>query len=376
MRILNGKYNHANVMIDDIDETTEAQIKSFLDHPVFAKTHIAIMPDCHAGAGAVIGFTARIKDYVIPNVVGVDIGCGITATNLGNIDIDLPAFNIFVREHIPSGTKHRDTPHASMRDGWYYQDRTQKICERLSLDYRDVMCQAGTLGGGNHFIELDKDGEGNIWLLIHTGSRNFGLKVATYWQKKAAHLTNKMCVDVPTGLEFLPMEFGGHDYLSDMTVAQFFAACNRRTIGTILIKYLLPSCQQLATTIESVHNYIDPSMMIRKGAISAMAGESLVIPLNMRDGVIIGTGKGNSLWNNSAPHGAGRVMSRMQAKRELTMDSFTESMMGVYSSCISADTLDEAPAAYKAPGVIIGAIGDTVDIQAALKPVYNFKAEA
>jgi RNA-splicing ligase RtcB len=183
-----------------------------------------------------------------------------------------------------------------------------------------------------------------------------------------------MHVDVPKGLEFLPIEYGGGEYLHDMKVAQRFALLNRKLINDIL--WPATRACLISPIIESVHNYIDPSMMIRKGAISAMAGEPLVIPLNMRDGVIIGTGKGNSLWNNSAPHGAGRVMSRMQAKRELTMDSFAESMAGVYSSCLSADTLDEAPAAYKAPGVIIGAIGDTVDIQAVLTPVYNFKAEA
>jgi RNA-splicing ligase RtcB len=370
MKVLNGKYNHANVMIDQIDETTETQIKSFLDHPVFQKCHIAIMPDCHAGAGAVIGFTARIKDYVIPNIVGVDLGCGVLAIQLGKVDLDLADFDKYIKGHIPCGMKHRSMVSPNVFEDEYFDilDAIEKICFRLNLDYDDVLRQAGTLGGGNHFIEVDIDKDDNKWLLIHTGSRNFGLKVANYWQNKAKQLTSRMFVDVSKGLEFLPLEYGGAEYIEDMIIAQKFAKINRAVIKDILAQ------GHDVINIESVHNYIDKEMMIRKGAISAKEGEKLVIPLNMRDGVIIGRGKGNNLWNQSAPHGAGRIMSRSQAKKQLTIEAFKESMDGIYSTCLNADTLDEAPFAYKPSEVILNAIKDTVEVEAILKPIYNFKA--
>jgi RNA-splicing ligase RtcB len=371
MKTLNGKYNYAQVMIDEIDETTEAQIKSFLDHPVFAKTHIAIMSDCHAGAGAVIGFTARIKDYVIPNIVGVDINCGVLAISLGKVEINLKQLDEIIRKEVPSGMKHRSSPLSTSYTENDYLGEVKRVSQYIGSDYNDVLCQIGTLGGGNHFIEVDESDDGKKWLLIHTGSRNFGLKVANYWQEKAKRLTSRMFVDVLKGLEFLPIEYGGGDYLKDMRVAQEFARLNRMLIADVILKHMGISSDD---RIISVHNYIDKEMMIRKGAISAQKGEQVVIPLNMRDGVIIGEGKGNNQWNNSAPHGAGRIMSRTQAKKEISLDSFKESMDGIYSTCLSNETLDEAPFAYKPSETIIEAIKDTVEIKSILKPIYNFKA--
>ncbi len=373
MREFVGKYNKAQVMTDEIDETTEAQIRSFLDHPAFAKTYIVVMPDCHAGAGVVIGFTAKLNDYVIPNVVGVDIGCGVDAYNLGPIDIDFGKLDLFIRENIPSGFSHRqDFPYPLENDS-----RLARVCENIGEGHKKVQGQMGTLGGGNHFIEVDFHKEsGDHWLVIHSGSRNFGLKVAKYHQDKAKALAQRMLIasEQYKGLEYLPMEVGGREYLEDMQVAQTFAGRNRAYMARIMLcDFFMRSVPH--EVVSSVHNYISfDDLIIRKGAIQAYEGQRVIIPFNMRDGVAIGNGKSSKRWNFSAPHGAGRVMSRSQAKRTLSMSDFTAQMKGVYTTTATEKTLDEAPDTYKRMELILEAIEPTVEVEFLMKPVYNFKA--
>ena len=379
-----GKYNFANVMLDEVEKTTEEQIRGFLNHPAFAHTYIAIMPDCHAGAGAVIGYTAKMNDYVIPNVVGVDISCGLQACKIDknafsfesqNPHFVLKRLDEFIKKRIPSGFARRREPPVSK-----YDDKVIEIIQlanKLELDVYDVLCQLGTLGGGNHFIEVNRDPEDNYWLVIHSGSRNFGLKIATYYQDRAKELMKKMFIEKEEykNLEFLPLDMGGNEYIEAMKIAQGFASSNRKLMAKMILEGVFSLDMEKIEQIESVHNYINfEDNIIRKGAISAQKGERVVIPFNMRDGVAVGVGKGNSAWNYSAPHGAGRILSRKKAKEMLTMEQYKSEMEGIYTSCISQDTLDESPMAYKDKNLIINAIAETVDIEFLMKPVYNFKA--
>jgi len=385
MLTLKGKYNSANVMIDDIDDTTKQQIYGFLNHPAFAHTYIAIMPDCHAGAGAVIGFTAKMNDYVIPNVVGVDIGCGVLAIELADVEtIDLTKLDNFIRENIPSGFSIRD-PQQKMICGatpnelvaYNMRASISDITLRTNQSFNKVVGSLGTLGGGNHFIEIACTDNGKYWLLIHSGSRNFGLKIAQYHQQQAKSLLKKMFAgaDAYKDLEYLPVDNGGREYLADMMVAQEYAALNRILMGEIITGKFFGLPFATLNSIDTVHNYIKPKdRIIRKGAVSAHEGEKLIIPFNMRDGSMLCTGKGNSKWNYSAPHGAGRILSRKKAKATLDIAEFTSEMKGIFSTSISEDTLDESPMAYKDKDIIINAIEETVTIDAFLKPVYNFKA--
>jgi RNA-splicing ligase RtcB len=368
-------------MLDEVEETTEKQIRGFLEHPAFAHTYIAIMPDCHAGAGAVIGYTAKMNGYVIPNVIGLDISCGLLAVNLGKVlDLGNPHFVLkrldeFIKKRIPSGFAHRREPPVSK-----YDDKVIEIIQlanKLELDVYDVLCQLGTLGGGNHFIEVNRDPEDNYWLVIHSGSRNFGLKIATYYQDKAKELMKKMFIEKEgyKNLEFLPLDMGGNEYIEAMKIAQGFASSNRKLMAKMILEGVFSLDINKVEQIESVHNYINfEDNIVRKGAIQAQIGQRVIIPLNMRDGALIGTGKGNQKWNFSAPHGAGRVLSRKKAKETLTMEEYKSEMEGIFTSCINKDTLDESPMAYKDKTLIMESIGETVDIEFQMKPVYNFKA--
>jgi RNA-splicing ligase RtcB len=374
MLVYKAKHNVAKVFIDIIDEETVKQIYNFLNHPAFADSKIRIMPDTHAGKGSVIGFTMTMNNYIIPNVVGVDIGCGMLMHKLDAKEIDFIKLDEFIKNEIPSGFSVQN------QKG---KDRVKKELYEVLLDIFEVtsikveqtvdaIASLGTLGGGNHFIEIDKHGD-DYYLVVHTGSRNFGLSICNYHQKKAKALMNEMFIgDAYKNLEFLPMDKGGNDYLKDMYTAQDYAIINRKLIVKRILKDFFK--QEPDNSIECVHNYIGKDNIIRKGAISAQAGEKVIIPLNMRDGVIVGTGKGNADWNFSAPHGAGRILSRKKAKEELTIEEFKTSMEGIYTSCVNGDTLDESPMAYKDSQLIIDAIGETVDIDFIMKPVYNFKA--
>lgn len=368
MFTLEGKYNFARIMADTLDQETIDQIYNFLNHPAFSEGQIVIMPDAHAGAGAVIGFTMPMNEYIIPNVVGVDIGCGIESYCLGDIDIYFEGLDKFIRHNIPSGFAIRDR--ASDQLYPEIEERLYQLAQKVGMDSTRAFNSIGTLGGGNHFIEIEIDSRERKWLTIHTGSRNFGYQIANYHQNRAqAAMKDKRY----QGLEYLHIDEGGAEYLEDMKFAQLYAQNNRRVIASKLLGYLGVNSPE--DYIESVHNYINfQDNIIRKGAISAYAGEKLVIPLNMRDGVILGIGKGNPDWNYSAPHGAGRILSRRQAKKKLDLKDYRETMEGIWSSCISPRTIDESPMAYKPMDSIIDAIGDSVEISDIIKPLYNYKS--
>ena len=382
-----GKYNQANVMIDSIDESTVSQIYTCLNHPAFAGTYIAIMPDCHAGAGVVVGYTAKMNGYVIPNVVGVDIGCGVLAVNLGAsfAKKDYEHLDHFIKTHIPSGfgTRSLSEKLPNKKTPTDVFDRqllssVRSITGKIGQDAAKAIGSIGTLGGGNHFIELDHDdATGDDWLVIHSGSRNFGLRVANYHQDRAKELIRKMFLgaDAYKGLEYLPIELGGQEYLDDMRIAQDYALLNRRIMAELIVGWVFGDYRSHdLETVESIHNYISfEDNIIRKGAVSAHLDERLIIPFNMRDGVAICRGKGSKKWNYSAPHGAGRLLSRRQAKDTLGLEEFKESMRGIYTTTANASTLDEAPGAYKDMDIIVAAISETAEIELMLKPVYNFK---
>jgi RNA-splicing ligase RtcB len=347
------------------------------------------MPDTHAGAGAVIGFTAKMNDYIIPNVVGVDIGCGVNAIPLRGIyELNFPELDKFIKTNIPSGFSIRSAeekmPNKMLPEdalGKELLDKVYSVTEQTGQGRQRVLGSVGTLGGGNHFIEIDRTEDGELWLLIHSGSRNFGLKTATYYQNKASDLLKQFfCgADAYKGLEYLPINLGGKEYLEAMKIAQEYAAINRKVMSELIMSYIYRGVSTARwadnIVIESVHNYINfEDSIIRKGAVSAHEGERLVIPFNMRDGTMVCRGKGNKKWNYSAPHGAGRILSRHQAKNNLKLEDFHSVMDGIYTTTANESTIDESPMAYKDKNKIIEAVAETVDIEFFMKPVYNFKA--
>lgn len=362
---LQGRYNNAKVFTDNVEATAVSQIINLLNQPFVKDSKIRIMPDTHAGAGCVIGFTAQMGDMVIPNLVGVDIGCGMEVVELGDVDIDLDEFDKIVHTKVPAGfTVHQQAIVS-------YPEITDLTCFGELYDSGKFERAIGTLGGGNHFIELNIDDENNKYLVIHSGSRNLGKQVADIHQKKAI----EVCAGkYPKDLCFLEGELL-KNYLTDMNICQAYASENRFTIAEEILQELFNAGVRRFLSFETIHNYVDfETGIIRKGAVSAMNGERLIIPINMRDGSIIATGKGNEDWNFSAPHGAGRLMGRGEAKRRLSMQDFTDSMEGIYSSTVNQSTLDEAPMAYKPMQEILDNIKETVTIDKIIKPIYNFKS--
>jgi RNA-splicing ligase RtcB len=378
MITIKGEFNSADIYANKVEDSALQQIYGFLNNKAFSGSKIVIMPDVHAGAGCVIGFTSTLTNKIIPNLIGVDIGCGVLSSNIGTDPIDFAELDKAIRKNVPSG----HNVHTSQSNGDWIAKKVKggalhtevkKICDRLDLDFTRVIASLGTLGGGNHFIEVDKDQEGKFWLTLHSGSRNFGLKIANYWQSIAKAKTHGI-LGTMSGLEYLEGEdYNG--YLADMQVAQMYAQMNREFMLRQILRNSGMEDRPWGQSVESVHNYIDLEHdIIRKGAISARLNEPVIIPWNMRDGIIIGVGKGNAEWNNSAPHGAGRVMGRMVAKRTLDLKDFEDSMKGVWTSCVNKDTIDESPMVYKDHTVIQSLISDTVEITNVLVPVYNFKA--
>ena len=397
---ITGRFNTAVCYTDELEPTAYAQIESVCNEKAFEQSKIRIMPDVHAGKGCTIGTTMTIVDKVVPNMVGVDIGCGMYTVNLGRVDIDLALFDEAAHS-IPCG-----------RNVWEGRqerfDLTALRCYRDLKDTKRLERSLGTLGGGNHFIEIDADEDGNKYLIIHSGSRNLGTQVATIYQSLAIDLNlgkeeyfkkrdeiirtykeqarrseiqttlKQMAKDweakeptMPRELCYLYGDFMD-DYLHDVDICQQFAKRNREKMAEILLQktgLVADDCFQ------TIHNYIDvDEMILRKGSVSARAGEKLLIPINMRDGSLICIGKGNADWNYSAPHGAGRLMSRSAAFEMLTMQEYAKQMEGIYTTCVSTATLDESPMAYKNMDEIVSNIGPTADIVAHVKPIYNFKA--
>lgn len=369
MIIIKGKYNSANVMIDTIDDETRKQIQGFVNNPSFSENYIAVMSDCHAGKGSCVGFTMKLGDRVIPEVIGVDIGCGMLSCKFDIDNIDVAAFDTFIREEIPSGFSINKKAY-SLKS--YFEFELKKTVKRIGIDEDRVFRSLGTLGGGNHFIEIGKDEKENIWITIHSGSRNFGLQIAKHYTEKAKELCTKWGSDTQ-GIPFLLTSSSeGHDYLLDQDLGVEYAKLNREFMMRKIISFVGKDPSEI---ILSTHNYIDKDNMIRKGAISAKEGEKLVIPFNMKDGLAICTGKGSKKFNYSAPHGAGRILSRSKAKATLSLEQFQQEMKdaNIYTTSVCRGTLDEAPGAYKDMNIILENIKETVDVVSMVKPIYNFK---
>ncbi len=365
-----GQYNTARIFSDTIEEEAIGQIITLCNQEVFKGKRIRIMPDVHAGKGCVIGFTAELSAQVIPNLIGVDIGCGMLSTNLGPQPVDFEKLDHFIRQSIPHGFKKHTEAKAKQFPKQLIQ-QLHKTCRDLKLEYGDHLRSIGTLGGGNHFIEINRAKNGDHWLVIHSGSRNFGLQVATLHQQKAVKYGLSQGLKLPRDLSFLE----GNDkeiYFEHMQVAQYFASVNRITMAKSILQFF--RAPEPLDQFETIHNYINfTDNIIRKGAISSNAGEKVLIPLNMRDGSIIAIGKGNRDWNNSAPHGAGRLYSRNKAKSLIPLEDFQSTIQGVWTSSVSKHTLDEAPQAYKPAEEILEQINETVKVVDIMRPVYNFK---
>ncbi len=395
---VNGKYNTAKIFTDIVDQDSIAQVTLLCNQEFVEGSKIRLMPDIHAGAGCTIGTTMTITDKIVPNLVGVDIGCGMETVKLKERYIEPQKLDKLIYEKIPSGFNIREKAHKyfnniSIEDLYCYKEINPIRAEK----------SLGTLGGGNHFIEADKDEEGYIYIVVHSGSRHLGLEVANYYQeegyktlngttkkdidelikklkaqkrekeiqKSLTALKNTKRTNIPKSLAYVSGELFTQ-YIHDMKIVQKYAELNRKAIMYEIIKGMKLHITEQFTT---VHNYIDTdSMILRKGAVSAKNGEKLLIPINMRDGSLICIGKGNNDWNNSAPHGAGRLMSRAVAKQSFTVSDFKKQMNGIFSTSIGKATLDECPMAYKNMDDIVNNIGDTAEIINIIKPIYNFKA--
>lgn len=368
---MNKNSTNLKIFARNIDNKSKQQIERLVALDVFKSSKIRIMPDVHAGMGCVIGFTGDLGDKVIPNIVGVDIGCGLTCIKLKDKDVDLRKLDNVIKRKIPSGFNIRKTSIIK-------HDLSHMKCYNKLQNHKRFELSLGTLGGGNHFIELNKDDEDNLYLVVHSGSRNLGHQVASYYQNLAIKTCNKDRLN--NNLEIIPDDLcyltgkNREDYLHDMDVCQKFASLNRELMLKEITKNMNLDYFK-DNTIETIHNYISfEDNIVRKGAISAKKDEELIIPINMRDGCIIGIGKGNEDWNYSAPHGAGRLMSRTEARKKIDLNEFKESMKGIYTTSVHKKTMDEAPNVYKPIEEILDQIEDTVKIKKIIKPIYNFKA--
>lgn len=395
---VSGKYNSAKIFTDVVDQASISQVIALCNQEFTTGSRIRMMPDIHAGAGCTVGTTMTLTDKVVPNLVGVDVGCGMETVRIREDHIELQKLDKLIYEKIPSGFSIRSKTHR-------YADQIDlsELCCAKHVDLTRAEKSIGTLGGGNHFIEANKDEDGNIYFVIHSGSRHLGVEIAKYYQeegykilnrtddasvnaliaemkaagrekeiqKELKRLRNSKRTNIPKVLAYVSGDLFDQ-YIHDMTIAQRFAELNRQAMMHEILKGMKLHVVEQFTTI---HNYIDTdSMILRKGAVSAKAGEKLLIPINMRDGSLVCVGKGNEDWNYSAPHGAGRLMSRAEAKQSFTVSEFKKQMSGVYTTSVGASTLDECPMAYKNMDDIVSNIGPTADIVKVIKPIYNFKA--
>ncbi|HZX20964.1 MAG TPA: RtcB family protein [Clostridia bacterium] len=393
-----GKYNRAIIYIDSVEDKVINQVRMLLDQEFVKGSKIRIMPDVHVGMGCTIGTTMTIEDKIVPNLVGVDIGCGLEVIKIKDKNIELQKLDKLIYNKIPGGFKIRDREHKFNDE----IDLNELRC-RKEVNLNRARLSIGTLGGGNHFIEANEDSRGDKYIVIHSGSRHLGHQVASLYQKKAYETLNrdtkkdidefvaqlrlqgrekdikkelkkrksKVVTDIPRDLAYASGQLF-EDYIHDMKIVQYFAELNRRAMAEEIIRGMKFDVTEQFTTI---HNYVDTeNMILRKGAVSANHGEKLIIPINMRDGSLICIGKGNEDWNYSAPHGAGRVISRTQAKKVLILSEFKETMEGIYTTSVNRKTIDECAFAYKTMDEIIKNIDDTVDIIDRIIPIYNFKA--
>lgn len=398
MVTIQGSYNTAVCYTPVLEEAARKQIQAVCDQAEFAGCKIRIMPDVHAGKGCTIGTTMTIRDKIVPGMVGVDIGCGMETVELREREIDFEKLDALIRKEIPYGREVRDDLHALNAE----INLTQLRCaDQVNLSR--AMRSIGSLGGGNHFIEVDRSEDGRLFLVVHSGSRHLGTEVAEYYQnegrralwgganyqiqatiaklkaegryqeiqKTIVALKKEQDLSIPKDLAYVEGKLF-EDYIHDMKITQQFAMLNRKAMVDVIMSGMGFTAVEAFTTI---HNYIDTdAMILRKGSVSARSGEKLLIPINMRDGSLICIGKGNDEWNCSAPHGAGRLMSRKAAFHDLSMDEFRKEMEGIYTTCVVPDTLDESPMAYKSMDEIVSQIGPTAEIVERIRPIYNFKA--
>lgn len=400
---LNGKYGTAKIFTDNTDDETISQLINLLNQEFTQDLKIRIMPDTHAGKGCVIGTTMTINDKIVPNLVGVDIGCGMKVVKLAGIKkekLDLNKLDEVIRSHVPSGFDIREKKHRFFEK---VKISSLHCADDGDINFERAEKSLGSLGGGNHFIEINEDEKGDMYLVIHSGSRYLGKQVAKYYQDRAWNrisnygrndiIQNKIkelkeanrekdiqqeIMKLKHLMPLVPKELAYVEtdlfdmYIDDMKLTQEYAYWNREAIAETIMRFMNLEAEE---TFQTIHNYIDTEKMIlRKGAVSAEYGEKLIIPINMRDGSLICVGKGNPNWNNSAPHGAGRIMSRAKAKESVSLEEYEESMKGIYTTCVGMGTIDESPMAYKPMQEIMDNIQDTVEIVRVIKPVYNFKA--
>ena len=395
---IRGKYNEAKIFTDVADSASIAQVQQLCDQEFAAGSRIRLMPDIHAGAGCTIGTTMTITDKVVPNLVGVDIGCGMETIRIREKRLELQKLDRLIREKIPSGFSIREKAHR-----YFSQINLNELCCARHADLPRAEKSIGTLGGGNHFIEADRDDEGNLYIVVHSGSRHLGVEVAGYYQeagyrmlnraddasaealiarmkaegrrkeiqKELKKLKNQKRTSIPKALAYVSGELF-EQYIHDMKIVQHFAMLNRQAMMDEIVGGMKLHVEEQFATI---HNYIDTdAMILRKGAVSARTGERLLIPINMRDGSLLCVGRGNEDWNCSAPHGAGRLMSRADARQSFTVSEFKKQMAGIYTTSVSRATLDECPMAYKGMQDILNNIGPTAEVVKIIRPIYNFKA--
>ena len=395
---IQGLHNTALCYTPALDPKAAEQIRAVCDQEAFAGCKIRIMPDVHAGKGCTIGTTMTIQDKIVPGMVGVDIGCGMETVRLAEKEIDFAALDALIRKEIPCGQNIRKDEHPLNDEINLHQLRCSPYVS-IERAKRSI----GTLGGGNHFIEVDRGENGELYLVVHSGSRHLGTQVCKYYQDQgrfamwggARHQIDELIaeyraagrwqeiqsainelrrehpISIPKDLAYVEGKLFD-DYIHDMRITQHFAVLNRKAMTDVILRGMgLTKVEEFTT----IHNYIDTEKMIlRKGSVSAQAGEKLLIPINMRDGSLICIGRGNEEWNCSAPHGAGRIMSRKQGFAQLSMEEYASEMDGIWSSCVVKDTLDESPMAYKPMDEIVSEIGPTAEIIERIRPVYNFKA--
>ena len=404
MKEIIGKYSTAKVFTDKVDELSIKQIETLCNQEFTSGAKIRLMPDVHAGAGCTIGTTMTITDKIVPNLVGVDIGCGMETVMFKAGSKVAETFNpavldSLIRKNIPCGYDIRKEPHP-------YSQEVEVEKVRGQFSKVRAIRSVGTLGGGNHFIEADRDDDGNLYIVVHSGSRHAGLEIAEYYQEEAwkqlnhnqkkdldeliiqlkaegrsneiqerlSDMKSQILTTIPKDLAYVSGSLFD-DYINDMGIMQHFAMINRKAMMDEILKGLGIAENEIAEQFTTIHNYIDiHNMILRKGAVSAQKGVKLLIPINMRDGSLICIGKGNEDWNYSAPHGAGRIMSRRQAKKTLDLEEFKAEMTGIYSTTVNLDTIDEAPMAYKTMDDIVANISPTAEIVKVIKPIFNFKA--
>ena len=395
--LLKGKYAEAKVFAEIVDSNAISQVINLLNQPFADGETVRMMPDIHAGAGCTVGTTMTLNNgKICPNLIGVDIGCAMYVVKLQEKEIDCAKLDEVIRQYIPSGLNSREKPHKMAKSF----DLTELKCYN-SINAAHMMCSLGTLGGGNHFIEINRDSEDNLYLVIHSGSRQLGIQVACHYQRMAIRSTKRRIRDaaaqeiiqklkaegrnseIDAELKKLVVHYPpedlmccegqlADDYLNDMAITQEYSTLNREIMAHEIITHM---GWHEADSFTTMHNYIDMERMVmRKGAVSAGYEELLLIPMNMRDGSLLCIGKGNPDWNYSAPHGAGRLMSRSEAKETFSLEEYQESMKGIFTTSVGYSTLDECPMTYKPMNTIVENIEETAKIIDVLKPIYNYKA--